>query len=296
MKTRIFSCHQIAAVLLLCLTHFCIDSLVVETIADVEDDEPPPPRRSNLVEEGTKSSPENTVHTHHNTKPSQNNPERQLLAPFDTDIRDDCRSLLEHCQSDVFAHVYLQCPALCTKYLEQEGMKGVVTSKNDQEALWEGTLRTISGRRIDADRFEGSVLVVALLPLLPGMAKYYYEMMETLHEKFQPKVEFVIIPIDVNEGIHIKPRSLPKVVILEEESAIGAHPWVKHLHNVMPKSGAASKDHNDQIGQLELPTDRLTVYLVSADGYFVERMTVPTMAALQKQIGLYLRTMDYHEL
>ena len=47
---------------------------------------------------------------------------------------------------------------------------------------------------------------------------------------------------------------------------------------------------------LPMPTDRLTVYIVSSDGYFVERMTVPTMAALQRTIGIYLKTIGYDDL
>jgi len=173
-------------------------------------------------------------------------------------------------------------------------MKGTV---EHPERLWEGTLRTRQGKRIDADRFEGYVTVLSILPLLPGMAIYYYEMMETLHGQFTPNVEFVVLPIDHGEGIHIRPRSKnPKVVILEEETAIATHPWVKHLWAVQPRSGAATKNHRNEIEQHELPTDRLTVYIVSADGYFVERLTVPTMAELQRKIAVYLKTIAYDEL
>jgi hypothetical protein len=269
---------------------------------DHDNDTPPPPR----VQESQQQQQQ------YHQQQRQSVPDRATMAPFDTDIRDDCRRLLEHCQSAMFPHIYLQCPALCTKYLTQEGSKGVV-APHTEETLWEGTFRTLSGQRIHAERFEGSVMVIALLPLLPGMAKYYYEMMEVLHEKFFPKVECIIIPIDVGEGIHLSPRPSSQVVIFEEESSLLSHPWVQHLHAVIPRSGAASRKDPTvpppatttttttttmggavQLQQVELPTDRLTVYLVSADGYFVERMTVPTMAVLQRQIAMYLRTMDYH--
>ena len=226
--------------------------------------------------------------------------DRKLLAPFDTDIlsEDECRSLLAFCQSDIYSHVYLQCPMMCTTYLQAEGgdMKGTADAES-RDALWEvGTLRTFSGRRVDADRFEGYVTVISLLPLLPGMAFYYYEMMEHLHTVFSPTVEFVVIPIDVGEGIHIKPHAQPNVVVLEEESAIHTHPWVQHLHSIQPRSGTAETDHTGGTRQMELPTDRLTVYIVSADGYFVERLTVPTLATLQRTISTYLKTHDYNDL
>lgn len=249
----------------------------------LEESPSPQPRKADEVERQMMNVP----------KPGDDGVGR--VAPFDTDIRDDCRSLLEYCQSSIIHTIYLECPALCTKYLQQEGTKGTV-SEGTEEALWEGTFRTLSGKRINADRFEGSVMVIALLPLLPGMAKYYYDMMEALHQKFHPKVEIIIIPIDVGEGIHIRPRPEYKVVVLEEESNLLSHPWIKHLYAIKPRSGAASRDHNDEIVQVDLPMDRLTIYLVSADGHFMERMTVPTMATLQKRIGLYLRTIDYIDL
>lgn len=220
------------------------------------------------------------------------------IAPFDKDIRDDCRSLLVHCQSDMFAHVFLQCPATCTQYLHEEGMKGTAAANPD--ALYDvGTLRTYQGRRIEADRFEGYVLVVAIVPLLPGMAVYYYEMMEHLHAVFAPHVEFVIIPLDLEHGIHIQQRKDGgKVVVLEEESVVTAlesHPWVRHLSSIKPRSGLGTKEGGtgDEILQRPIQTDRVTFYIVSADGYYVECLISPSMDLLQRKIALYQKTIDY---
>ena len=218
--------------------------------------------------------------------------DRERLAPFDKDIRDDCRSMQIHCQSEYFAHVFLQCPVSCSKLLEEEGMVG--TADTNPDALWESpSLRTHRGERIDSSRFEGYVMVLAITPLLPGMAVYFYEMLEHLHSVFAPNVEFVLLPVDVNEGLHISLRKNPKVVVLEEESAIDLHPWVQHLISIKPRKGAATKDHNEQIKQMPLHTDRVTIYIVSADGYFVERLISPNMAMLQEKVAMYTKTIDY---
>ena len=229
--------------------------------------------------------------------------DKSQFAPFDTNIRDDCRDLLEHCQSDMFGHVYLQCPGLCTKFLEQEGFVG--TAHDDPDALYEaGTLRTLlsDGRRgkVDSDRFEGYVLVFATVPLLPGMAVYYYEMMAHLHRVFNPKAEFVLLPIDLGHEIHLKVREKDngKVVVLDEELAdtvTETHPWVKHLSSIRPRSGFGTKDYGDgeTIEQRPLQLDRVSVYIVSADGYFVEQLIVPTMSKLKEKIRVYTKTMDY---
>ena len=229
--------------------------------------------------------------------------DKTQFAPFDTDIRDDCRDLLEHCQSGMFGHVYLQCPGLCTKFLEQEGFVG--TAHDDPDALYEaGTLRTFQnngGRRVvDSDRFEGYVLVFAVVPLLPGMAVYYYELMAHLHSVFTPKAEFVLLPIDLGHEIHLKIREKEngKVVVFDEEPAdtvTETHPWVKHLSSIKPRSGLGTTDHGDgvTVEQRALHLDRVSVYVVSADGYFVEQLIVPSMSKLKEKIRMYAKTMDY---
>ena len=229
--------------------------------------------------------------------------DKSQFAPFDTDIRDDCRDLLEYCQSDIYGHVYLQCPSLCTKFLQEEGFVG--TASDNPDALYEaGALRTYetNGGRgtVDSDRFEGYVLVLAVVPLLPGMAVYYYEMMEHLHGVFEPKVEFVLLPIDIGWGIHLKTREKENgnVVVFDEESAntvTETHPWMKHLSSIKPRSGRGTKEYGDGmiIEQRPLQTERVSVYIVSADGYFVEQLIVPTMSKLKERIWMYTKTMDY---
>jgi hypothetical protein len=199
----------------------------------------------------------------------------------------------------MFAHVYLQCPSSCSKFLEEEGMVGTAqVNTNDQDALYVGTLRTYAGKRIDADRFEGYVLVVATVPLLPGMAVYYYEMLEHLHTVFTPQVEFVIIPLDHGLGIHIPLHDKGKVVLLEEEpiatAALEKHPWVRHLTSIKPRRGLGTTEFGgDEILQRPLHTDRVNVYIVSADGYYVERLVSPSMELLQQKVRLYTKTIDY---
>ena len=234
--------------------------------------------------------------------------DKSQFAPFDTDIRDDCRDLLEYCQSHIYGHVYLQCPGLCTKLLKEEGMIG--TAHDNPDALYEvGTLRTYQDKdssrggtatTVDADRFEGYVLVFAVVPLLPGMAVYYYEMMEHLHGVFEPKVEFVLLPIDHEHGIHLKTRERKngKVVVLEEHSVFTVtekHPWVKHLTSIKPRTGLGTKEYGDgvTVEQRPLQTDRVTIYIVSADGYYVEQLISPSLTNLKERIRIYTKTMDY---
>lgn len=221
--------------------------------------------------------------------------DRVSVAAFDTDIRQDCRALLPQCQSEFFGYIFLQCPKTCSRMLEVEGMIGKAPS--DDELWWESaeTVRTVQGKRISTDRWDGSVSVVAIVPLLPGMAPYFYEMMETLHKQFAPHVEMVLIPIDTSETLHIQIRNTPGVVVLEEESptAVLSHPFVDYLTSIKPTSGAAVTNHRNEVEQLDLHTDRATFYVISADGYFIESLISPSMKKLQQRIALFLKTIDY---
>jgi hypothetical protein len=216
----------------------------------------------------------------------------RAVGHFDKDDRKNCHEVLEYCQSDIYAHIFVQCAMSCVKYLQDEG--GMVGTADDPEEFYSYKIRTISQAVIETDRFEGYVTVVGFIPLLPGMAAYYYEMMEHLHTVFKPRVEFVAIPMDLYLGIHIKrhePR--PNVLVLEEETAPDMHPLIQFLTKVKPRNGAGVKDHHGDMHQAPLQTDRVTLYIVSANAYYVERMISPTMGELEQKIGVYLKTIDY---
>lgn len=221
--------------------------------------------------------------------------DRGKIAPFDTDIKDDCIHHLHLCQSDLFPHIFLQCPKSCAAMLESSGMIG--NAPSDDELWWEatGSVRTFQGKRISTDRWDGSVAILAIVPMHAGMAVYYYEMMEHLHKVFSPHVETVLLPIDVGEGNHIKIRQKPGVIVLEEESPnrLLKHPLVKYLTNIKPTSGTAEYDHMNEAVQMELDTDRPTFYIISADGWFIERLISPTMKKIKKRTALFLKTIDY---
>jgi hypothetical protein len=179
--------------------------------------------------------------------------------------------------------------------LAAEGMIG--KAESDDDLWWEQieSVRTREGKRMSTDRWDGYVTVLASLPMLPGMAAYYYEMMELLHKNFAPHVEMLIIPIDVYEGIHIQIRQFPKVVVLEEETpaAVLVNPFIKYLTSIKPTGGESHENHSGELEQTDFHTDRVTFFIISADAHFVERLISPTMEKLQRRIALFLKTIDY---
>ena len=132
--------------------------------------------------------------------------------------------------------------------------------------------------------YRGKVILLTVVPLLPGMSYYYYRIMVQLHDEFASQgVVFVILPIDQGEGLHIKETSQEEIVVLEEESpsSLLLHPWIQKSMAIVPRKGAVAKTSDGQFQQLELQTDRVNAFVVSADGYFVERWTMPQYKVLQ---------------
>jgi hypothetical protein len=238
---------------------------------------------------------------------------------FDQDSREDCRSLLQYCQSDLYGHIYVQCAKSCTDYLQATADGGdMVGTIDDKDAMYQlPPLRlynsyqttstpstTTNNNKLNMERFEGSVTLVAVVPLISGMAAYHYELLLHVHETFAPHLECIIIPIDHGHGIHIKGKkqqqqqrgsrsSSAMVWVAEEESALHTVPLIQHLLSVKPRNGSGTQDPQGNVVQVELPYDRVTVYIISADSLFVERLVSPTLATLKSKIHVYLKTIDY---
>ena len=242
---------------------------------------------------------------------------------FDKDNRDDCSSLIQYCQSDLYGHIFVQCAKTCTEYLQHPNTNMIGTVQ-DEDAFYNlprlrlsGNIQYLSlpnaGNKLSTERFEGSVTVVALVPLLPGMAAYYYELFVHAHAHFQPHLEVVVIPIDLGQGLHIKERQLGPssaslatrqsqkqkqrhVWVLEEESSIMKHPLVDFLFSVKPRNGNGTKNRHGNTVQAEINTDRVTMYILSADSFFVERIVSPSLQVVQEKVRTYVKSIDYKDL
>ena len=229
---------------------------------------------------------------------------------FDIDTREDCIQNIVHCQSDIYGHIFVQCSKTCTEYLQKSGgggnMVGTVNDGMEEEFYNLPSMRLANGsiNKLNMERFEGSVTLISVVPLLPGMAAYYYEMFVHIYESFHPYVECIIIPIDLGVGIHIKETQKvekntksSRVWIVEEETNILSNKLVKFLLHVKPRNGSGTKDElSGEIQQVELDTDRVTTYILSADATFVERLVSPSLIQLQDKVRTYLKTIDYQDL
>jgi len=222
---------------------------------------------------------------------------------FDKDTRDDCADIIDACWSDIFANIFVECAATCTQQLEQPRMNG---KASDASAFYDlpsvRLQRPTNSKSMQMEDLEGYVVIVAIVPLIPGMAAYYYELLEHLHSSFRPNLEIVLLPVDVGVegGIHLVLHDPPHVRVLQEIDDATSNAMIRYLLDVKPTSGTASvltrADGTTQHVQSNLNLDRVTMYLLSADGMFVERLTSPSMNALQERVTLFMKSMDYDEL
>lgn len=125
--------------------------------------------------------------------------------------------------------------------------------------------------RTSVDRVSSNAVVFLL-----GVAQFHYEMLEHLHDVYPFTLEILIVPLH-GEGAEIVPHEQPKVTLLRP-----AHSVLQLLH----KSSHGST----------MFTDRVTLYLVGADGNTVETFVSPTMENFQRYLRYhFVQDLSPHE-
>jgi hypothetical protein len=76
---------------------------------------------------------------------------------------------------------------------------------HDQDALYQFSAKAIDGSVFDFDQFDGYVAIIAAIPLLPGMAQFYFELTEKLASLHPFQVACMILPFESTQG-HTDPN------------------------------------------------------------------------------------------
>jgi hypothetical protein len=135
----------------------------------------------------------------------------------------------------------------------------------------------------------GVLLVIAALPLMPGMAQYYYELMEHFAKKFPYMVSTAVLPFKQTNNRNYDIHNLDiftknKSLILEThtDSSLGTHPVVEFVESVK----------RNQRGRDPLFDDRAIIFVVSHNGRYVERRVCPSKEKLELVIEHYLEIQE----
>jgi hypothetical protein len=199
---------------------------------------------------------------------------------FDKDQREDCAHLKKKCTKD--ETVWLACPHTCTLLLKQEGN---MAQAMDPESFYQLEFTTHEGKTFDLEDYQEYVTLFAVVPLLPGMSQYYYELVHHVQTIFPYILETIVLPLRgerKNHGIHIKPHTKTKVVLLKE-TTVSTSQLDYFLKQIRPIAGSES---------LDIRMDRVTFFIVSTDGKHVERLISPTMKMLERRVQVFLQELD----
>ncbi|KAL3912017.1 MAG: hypothetical protein SGILL_007052, partial [Bacillariaceae sp.] len=177
------------------------------------------------------------------------------------------------------------CPIACSTHLHEEG--AMAEERSDPEEFYLLETTRSDGKTMTLEDNEGYVTLFAVLPLLPGMAPFYYDAIEHMAEVYKYTLVPMILPIPV-DGSDLKDlpsRPGAKSIVLEHGDE--SNPVLQYLLSRKMVAGNEG---------LQLTLDRPTVFLVSHTGMFIERLVTPTMEMMERRLKVHEWAMGREDL
>jgi hypothetical protein len=207
---------------------------------------------------------------------------------FKRDIGDCSDLTTEACIQEIVT--IQRCPIICSELLEEPGS---IARPSDSE-IYQQRVAKQDGKQMTLEEYEGYITLFVVIPLVPN-AQYYYELVEHVHKIFPFTVEIMILPVPVvadddESDPHygeIIPQANSKVAFLKHEDRTDFMIYLSE-----------SEVFGGEDNLHEFANDRASIYIISANGQFVERMVAPKLIDLEKRIIVYLQQLDptYSEL
>lgn len=224
------------------------------------------------------------------------------------------------------ATMWFSCPISCSDYL-YGGYGTMAEERSEPEQFFELNVQKVPvaadaninrGEDMSLEDNEGYITLYAVVPMKPGIGKYYYEAIEHIAHVFKYTVVAMILPYydtrkengalffpDGSSSVSIanriiKSRSPGKTKsILLTGYDVRQNPDNKVLEYLLSRDVVAGKMHPEVIeGNIE--DDKLlaagpNIFLVSQTGMYVERMVTPTIELLERRIKVHELALE-HEL
>jgi hypothetical protein len=179
---------------------------------------------------------------------------------------------------------FFDCPIACSKLVSKPGSIGRLEGE-----FFEQSVTRQDGKRMSLEDFEGSVTLYAILPLVPS-AQYYYELLEHIHKIFPYTVEILVMPYkdmeeidkeDKTTPVAIKPHDNPHVTFLQQETRTDLlfYLWESNVYGGVEN-------------MKDVPKDRASIYVISTDGRYVERLISPSLTELERRIIVYSKQLE----
>ena len=235
---------------------------------------------------------------------------------FDHDLSpDQCRKDINQCTAKSNnSTMWYSCPISCAKYFELEGC--MAEQRTDPEQLYELRAKRSDDVSMSLEENEGYVTLYAVIPMLPGMAQYYYDAIEHIAHVYKYTLVAMILPYyddddqstasspsssilqsitdnslgDSNSN-NSKNKKKTKSILLEGHKRGGnvPNPVLEYLLSRKVVAGNFNLNNNNNESILMTTPN---IFLISHSGMFIERMVSPTMEMIERRLKVHLRAMD----
>jgi hypothetical protein len=173
--------------------------------------------------------------------------------------------------------------------------------RDDPEQFFNLEVTTSKGTKYSIESNEGYITLFAVLPLLNGVAQYYYDAIEHISHVYKYTLVPIVYPFMTESATMalIRPAKDAKTILLMSGSSTSlssssidnnnhADPNTSTLQYLLSRPIVAGNDQH-----VELDTDRPTIFLISHDGMYVERLIAPTMETIERRIKVYEQAMNF---
>jgi hypothetical protein len=198
---------------------------------------------------------------------------------FDHDSASDCmeRAKAGYCVKD--DKTYAECPVTCADHHRPENPHWGGWEKGEPRPFYQFEFLEATGKTLHFSDFEGQVTIVALVPLLPGLADFHYKLLDHVLVVYQHTfvVSVVVLPMPGQDGIELQHHQ---------------HSQVKLLQGVGSEDHALVKYLSGKIQTGKFDPAQLNVFIVSPEGNHIEMHVSPDMAMYRKYIESQLKQID----
>ena len=146
---------------------------------------------------------------------------------YDQDTAKDCQEKAdeEYCTKD--PQTYFECPITCAQHMRPQAAAWGGFEKKETP-FYSFKMEDINGKVVDFEDFDGDIVLVAMVPMFPGLAQFHYELLQHVLDVYKYVVEVVVIPMQGQDGVTIEPKTGSSIRILEGVND-GNHKVVRYL-------------------------------------------------------------------
>mmetsp|Transcript_23042 Transcript_23042/g.54687 ORF Transcript_23042/g.54687 Transcript_23042/m.54687 type:complete len:294 (+) Transcript_23042:127-1008(+) len=224
-----------------------------------------------------------------------------VVSAFEFQHDDDpetCQRRVQQCMKD--PKTWYECPIACSQKFEREG--SMAEERDDPEQFFNFQVVTSKGSTYSIDNNDGYITLFAVLPMMSGVSQYYYDAIEHIRGVYRYTLVSMVYPYQNPKSAtmaFIRPAKDAKTISLmsgppttttspNTETTPDDDANTVTLNYLLSRTIVAGNDRD-----VELATDRPTIFLISHDGMFIERLVAPTMETIERRIKVYEQAMNF---